>query len=86
MSPPYTPTLNPDGTRMSALLGWCREVASLCHSLGPCLRLSISLSFSCTVFAYGQTGSGKTYTLMGPLGQVPRWHPVVGQAAGADVV
>uniref|UniRef100_A0A8C9EW39 Kinesin motor domain-containing protein n=1 Tax=Pavo cristatus TaxID=9049 RepID=A0A8C9EW39_PAVCR len=28
--------------------------------------------FSCTVFAYGQTGSGKTYTLMGPLGQVPR--------------
>ncbi|POI33353.1 hypothetical protein CIB84_002893 [Bambusicola thoracicus] len=39
------------------------------EGLGPCLRLSISLSFSCTVFAYGQTGSGKTYTLMGPLGQ-----------------
>lgn len=76
--PPYAPHPK-DGTRMSALPGQCREVASLCHNLGPCLRFSISPSFSCTVFAYGQTGSGKTYTLMGPLGQVPRWHPVIGQ-------
>uniref|UniRef100_A0A8D0FQ81 Kinesin-like protein n=1 Tax=Strix occidentalis caurina TaxID=311401 RepID=A0A8D0FQ81_STROC len=53
----------------SALPRPCREVASLCHCLGPCLRLSIFPSFSCTVFAFGQTGSGKTYTLMGPLAQ-----------------
>ncbi|OXB58106.1 hypothetical protein ASZ78_012511, partial [Callipepla squamata] len=39
------------------------------EGLGPRLKLSVSPSFSCTVFAYGQTGSGKTYTLMGPLGQ-----------------
>uniref|UniRef100_A0A8C3JQ84 Kinesin-like protein n=1 Tax=Calidris pygmaea TaxID=425635 RepID=A0A8C3JQ84_9CHAR len=44
-------------------------MASQCHRLGPCLRLSIFPSFSCTVFAFGQTGSGKTYTLMGPLPQ-----------------
>lgn len=55
-----------------ALPGLCREVASLCHRLRPCLMLSIFHSFSCTVFAFGQTGSGKTYTLMGPLAQVRR--------------